>query len=56
MKIILTLLNEEGNRQIEDEDENIRPAHALITRELENVLGKHQIRYQDIAVSPNDEE
>lgn len=50
MRIILTLKDSEGNRQIEDEEENIRPAYQEIRREIENVCCKHQIRYEDILI------
>lgn len=48
MRIIIELSNDEAERTIEDEEENIRPAYELIIREIENILTKHQIRYDEI--------
>lgn len=47
-EIIIRLTDEEAERQIEDEEENIMPAWRLIHREIENLLTKHQIRYVEI--------
>ena len=51
MKIVVYLTEKEANRQIEDDDENIRAAYLQVVRELENVMCKYQIRYEEIEVS-----
>lgn len=55
MKIILDLLPGEGNREIECEEENIRPAYKEIIRKIEDVCCMHQIRYYEIKVEEKDE-
>ena len=47
-EIVIKLTDEEANRKIEDEEENIMEAWKLIHREIENILTKYQIRYIDI--------
>lgn len=50
MKIVLLLLDEEANRQVECEEENIRPAYQEIIRKIEDVCTIHQIRYHEITL------
>lgn len=51
MQIILHLSNDEGLRDIECEEENIRAAYREISRQIENVCCTHQIRYTEIEVN-----
>jgi|GEM_PF-4080204 len=54
MKIIIELSNKEANRQIEDVEENIRPAYKEIIRTIENICGEYQIRYVNIEITENE--
>lgn len=50
MKIIIELPDEEAGREIECEEENIRPAYIEILRKIEDFMTIHQIRYTDITI------
>ena len=50
MQIILHLTDEEAERTIECEEENIREAYREVIRRIENVCCEHQIRYIEIEV------
>ena len=54
MQIIINLPNEEANRQVECEEENIRPAYQEIIRKIEDVCAMHQIRYDEILIRSSD--
>lgn len=50
MKIIIHLPNNEAERLLELEEENIRSAYREIVRQIENVMTIHQIRYTEIEI------
>ena len=50
MKIIVHIPKEEAIREVECEEENIRPAIQEVVRQIENILCKHQIRDTEIEV------
>jgi hypothetical protein len=50
MKIIIHIPKEEAMREIECEEEKIRPAFKEMVRRIENILCEHQIRDTEIEV------
>ena len=50
MEIILVLDDEDGNRKLEDVEENIKPFYELIIEAIEEIFDEYEIKFKSLEV------